>query len=168
MHAQQRPGTFTVRLASCTGSSVTEITIGMGPAGELRYPSYPEGDGRWRFPGVGEFQCHDKYMLANLQAAANAVGQPQWYALDLRVKLLAAHATPQLLQTSAQQFHRPWRRKANLAQPVPLQSSRSTSLNASAERISWASGSWSAACHKASSPLTGGPAVHLQGLRCAA
>ncbi len=35
----------------------------MGPAGELRYPSYPEGDGRWRFPGVGEYQCYDKYML---------------------------------------------------------------------------------------------------------
>ena len=35
----------------------------MGPAGELRYPAYPEGDGRWRFPGVGEFQCCDKYML---------------------------------------------------------------------------------------------------------
>lgn len=45
------------------GSVITEITVGMGPAGELRYPSYPEGDGRWRFPGVGEYQCYDKYML---------------------------------------------------------------------------------------------------------
>lgn len=52
----------------------------MGPAGELRYPSYPEGDGRWRFPGVGEFQCYDAYMLADLKRAADAAGEPQWCA----------------------------------------------------------------------------------------
>lgn len=34
---------------------VTEIEVGLGPAGELRYPSYPETHG-WRFPGIGEFQ----------------------------------------------------------------------------------------------------------------
>lgn len=45
------------------GDTITEITVGMGPAGELRYPAYPEGDGRWRFPGVGEFQCYDSYLL---------------------------------------------------------------------------------------------------------
>jgi beta-amylase len=32
-----------------------EIEVGVGPAGELRYPSYPETHG-WRFPGIGEFQ----------------------------------------------------------------------------------------------------------------
>lgn len=42
------------------GGVITEVTVGMGPAGELRYPSYPEGDGRWRFPGIGQFQCYDK------------------------------------------------------------------------------------------------------------
>ena len=52
----------------------------MGPAGELRYPAYPEGDGRWRFPGVGEFQCYDAYMLADLWARANALGHPEWWA----------------------------------------------------------------------------------------
>ncbi len=55
-----------------------EVTIGLGPAGELRYPSYPEGDGRWRFPGVGEFQCYDRFMMADLRRAAEAVGQPEW------------------------------------------------------------------------------------------
>lgn len=55
-----------------------EVAVGMGPAGELRYPSYPEGDGRWRFPGIGEFQCYDKYMMANLRACAAAVGRPEW------------------------------------------------------------------------------------------
>lgn len=36
----------------------------MGPAGELRYPSYPESNGTWRFPGIGEFQCYDRVCLA--------------------------------------------------------------------------------------------------------
>lgn len=35
----------------------------MGPAGELRYPSYPEQDETWKFPGIGAFQCFDKVML---------------------------------------------------------------------------------------------------------
>jgi beta-amylase len=33
---------------------------------------------RWRFPGVGEYQCFDKYMLADLRAAAAAAGHPEW------------------------------------------------------------------------------------------
>ncbi|KAI8465551.1 MAG: beta-amylase [Monoraphidium minutum] len=60
------------------GTVITEVTVGMGPAGELRYPSYPEGDGRWRFPGVGEYQCYDKYMLADLRRAAHQAGHPEW------------------------------------------------------------------------------------------
>ena len=64
--------------ALSTGSVVTEVTVGLGPAGELRYPSYPEGDGRWRFPGVGEFQCYDGYMLADLKRVALAAGHPEW------------------------------------------------------------------------------------------
>lgn len=40
--------------------SLQEIQVGMGPAGELRYPSYPEGTDQWRYPGIGEFQCFDK------------------------------------------------------------------------------------------------------------
>lgn len=34
---------------------ITDIEVGLGPAGELRYPSYPEAQG-WVFPGIGEFQ----------------------------------------------------------------------------------------------------------------
>ena len=37
-----------------------EIQVGMGPAGELRYPAYPESNNTWQFPGIGEFQCYDK------------------------------------------------------------------------------------------------------------
>lgn len=62
------------------GDVISEITLGCGPAGELRYPAYPEGDGRWRFPGTGAFQCYDKYMLASLRQAALDHGKPAWYA----------------------------------------------------------------------------------------
>eukprot|EP00210_Caulerpa_lentillifera_P002103 g2018.t1 len=69
---------FTNNFRDLLGTVITEITVGLGPAGELRYPSYPEGDGRWRFPGVGEFQCYDKYMLGALRAAAEEIGRPEW------------------------------------------------------------------------------------------
>ncbi|RVW96893.1 Beta-amylase 1, chloroplastic [Vitis vinifera] len=55
-----------------------EIQVGMGPSGELRYPSYPEQNGTWKFPGIGAFQCYDKYMLSSLKAAAEAAGKPKW------------------------------------------------------------------------------------------
>lgn len=34
---------------------ITEIEVGLGPCGELRYPSYPAQHG-WKYPGIGEFQ----------------------------------------------------------------------------------------------------------------
>lgn len=34
---------------------IVDIEVGLGPAGELRYPSYPQSQG-WAFPGIGEFQ----------------------------------------------------------------------------------------------------------------
>jgi beta-amylase len=69
---------FADEFSEMLGSTIAEVTVGLGPAGELRYPSYPEGDGRWRFPGVGEFQCYDARMAASLAAAAAAVGRPEW------------------------------------------------------------------------------------------
>ncbi|XP_044487039.1 beta-amylase 1, chloroplastic-like [Mangifera indica] len=58
--------------------TIVEIQVGMGPAGELRYPSYPELNGTWKFPGIGAFQCYDKYMLSSLKAAAESAGKPEW------------------------------------------------------------------------------------------
>eukprot|EP00160_Parvularia_atlantis_P015484 Unigene4438_Nuclearia_a/m.13560 Unigene4438_Nuclearia_a/g.13560 ORF Unigene4438_Nuclearia_a/g.13560 Unigene4438_Nuclearia_a/m.13560 type:complete len:472 (+) Unigene4438_Nuclearia_a:48-1463(+) len=55
---------------------IDDVEVGMGPAGELRYPSYPLD--RWTFPGVGEFQCYDGYMLESLRSAAAAIGRPEW------------------------------------------------------------------------------------------
>jgi hypothetical protein len=34
---------------------ISEIEIGLGACGELRYPSYPAKHG-WKYPGIGEFQ----------------------------------------------------------------------------------------------------------------
>ncbi|CAL9061322.1 unnamed protein product [Musa banksii] len=59
---------------------ITEIQVGMGPAGELRYPSCPsEKLIRARAAAeLGEFQCYDKYMLASLNACAQKVGMDEW------------------------------------------------------------------------------------------
>eukprot|EP00850_Spirogloea_muscicola_P004636 SM000020S05986 [mRNA] locus=s20:231535:236334:- [translate_table: standard] len=59
------------------GGMISEIEVGLGPAGELRYPSYPETHG-WRFPGIGEFQCYDRYLLAQLKLEADRIGQYDW------------------------------------------------------------------------------------------
>ncbi|PNX88655.1 beta-amylase chloroplastic-like, partial [Trifolium pratense] len=69
---------FRDRFSDYLGSVISEIQVGMGPCGELRYPSYPESNGTWRFPGIGEFQCYDKYMKASLAAAAEAIGKKEW------------------------------------------------------------------------------------------
>ncbi|XP_062211272.1 inactive beta-amylase 9-like [Phragmites australis] len=57
------------------GSTITDVTVSLGPNGELRYPSYPPGRCG---SGVGEFQCYDKYMLARLKRHAESSGQPLW------------------------------------------------------------------------------------------
>ncbi|KAL4348006.1 hypothetical protein GQ457_17G020380 [Hibiscus cannabinus] len=69
---------FRERFRDYLGRVIVEIQVGMGPCGELRYPSYPESDGTWKFPGIGEFQCYDKYMRASLEAAAGAMAKKDW------------------------------------------------------------------------------------------
>ncbi|CAK9143327.1 unnamed protein product [Ilex paraguariensis] len=53
------------------------IELGLGPCGELRYPSNPVKHG-WRYPGVGEFQCYDQYLLKSLRKAAETRGHTFW------------------------------------------------------------------------------------------
>ncbi|KAF7150609.1 hypothetical protein RHSIM_Rhsim02G0049200 [Rhododendron simsii] len=69
---------FKEKFEHLLGDTIVEIQVGMGPAGELRYPSYPEQNGTWKFPGIGAFQSYDKYMLSHLKAAAEAAGKPEW------------------------------------------------------------------------------------------
>lgn len=56
---------------------IIDIEVGLGPAGELRYPSYPQNQG-WAFPGIGEFQCYDRYLKADFKEAATRAGHPEW------------------------------------------------------------------------------------------
>ncbi|KAK9198262.1 hypothetical protein WN944_013446 [Citrus x changshan-huyou] len=69
---------FRERFRDYLGDVVQEIQVGLGPCGELRYPAYPESNGTWKFPGIGEFQCYDKYMRASLKASAEASGNEDW------------------------------------------------------------------------------------------
>jgi beta-amylase len=55
------------------GNTITEIQVGLGPCGELRYPAYPLERG-WSFCGVGEFQCWDKHALANFSGVGHSQG----------------------------------------------------------------------------------------------
>jgi hypothetical protein len=43
---------------------IVDIEVGLGPAGELRYPSYPESQG-WAFPGIGQFQVRRSPFLSD-------------------------------------------------------------------------------------------------------
>ncbi|CAL4933651.1 unnamed protein product [Urochloa decumbens] len=49
----------------------------VGRALGLRSP-HIDCNGTWRFPGIGAFQCNDRYMLSSLKAAAEAAGKPEW------------------------------------------------------------------------------------------
>ncbi|KAJ6808776.1 putative beta-amylase 8 [Iris pallida] len=59
------------------GGLISAVEIGLGASGELKYPSFPEKMG-WRYPGVGEFQCYDRYSQQNLRRAAKLRGHSIW------------------------------------------------------------------------------------------
>lgn len=67
---------FKHTFSSYLNGSITDLVIGLGPDCTLRYPSHPADS--WEYPGVGEFQCYDKFMLARLKACAQQVHQPPW------------------------------------------------------------------------------------------
>lgn len=74
---------FRKTFKSYLGTTVTEIAVGCGPCGELRYPAYPENKfaqkaSQWRFPGIGEFQCYDQRALVSLARAASEAGHIEW------------------------------------------------------------------------------------------
>lgn len=54
------------------------ISMGLGPDGELRYPSHDRMTKSSRVPGVGEFQCYDQNMLNILKQHAEAAGNHYW------------------------------------------------------------------------------------------
>ncbi|XP_050375624.1 beta-amylase 8 [Argentina anserina] len=56
---------------------ISAVEIGLGASGELKYPSFSERMG-WRYPGIGEFQCYDRYLQQSLQKAAKLRGHSYW------------------------------------------------------------------------------------------
>jgi len=64
---------FAEHYADLFDSLIYEVKIGLGPAGELRYPSYSSDS--WNFPGIGEFQCYDANLLKEYNTAATKNNQ---------------------------------------------------------------------------------------------
>ncbi|KAK7261050.1 hypothetical protein RIF29_27353 [Crotalaria pallida] len=60
---------------------LVHIEVGLGPAGELRYPSYSYSLG-WKYPGIGEFQCYDKYLQADFEYCVERIGHAEWKLPD--------------------------------------------------------------------------------------
>jgi len=68
---------FVSQFSGYLGSTIDGVSIGLGPASELRYPGYQTNKG-WSYCGVGEFQVNDKYLLDELKKAAEDAGHPEW------------------------------------------------------------------------------------------
>uniref|UniRef100_A0A7S2NIA4 Beta-amylase n=1 Tax=Zooxanthella nutricula TaxID=1333877 RepID=A0A7S2NIA4_9DINO len=66
---------FAGAFAPFLGTTVVEIQVGMGPCGELRYPSYQLSQG-WNYPGTGLIMAHDAGMQKMLAEAAKSAGKP--------------------------------------------------------------------------------------------
>ncbi|GAB4851229.1 beta-amylase [Ancistrocladus abbreviatus] len=69
---------FKLKFAPFMGSTISGISMGLGPDGELRYPVNHRSAKSSNTPGVGEFQCYDKNMLSHLEQHAKAAGNPLW------------------------------------------------------------------------------------------
>ena len=59
--------------------------MGMGPTGELGYPSYLESNGTWKFPSIGSFHCYGvsislycSILVSILKATSKAAGKKEW------------------------------------------------------------------------------------------
>lgn len=69
---------FKSSFAPFMGSTITGLTVGLGPDGELRYPSHHQPAKKTSHLGAGEFQCYDMNMLSQLKHHAEAHGNPLW------------------------------------------------------------------------------------------
>ncbi|KAL2925860.1 Beta-amylase 8 [Bienertia sinuspersici] len=73
---------------------ITAVEVGLGASGELKFPSFPERLG-WRYPGVGEFQCYDRYLQQDLRKAAKLRGHSFWArALIMLGIIIQGHPKP--------------------------------------------------------------------------
>jgi hypothetical protein len=102
---------FRQHFAPFMGSTITECTVGLGPSGELKYPSHPD-DARWAHPGVGEFQvgwpyagCHvRRSMFILMRAGANVCS---WIRSVIQLRVFVPHwkalLSDAVIYTSARQ-----------------------------------------------------------------
>ncbi|RWW24361.1 hypothetical protein GW17_00011355 [Ensete ventricosum] len=73
---------FRANMADFLGAGIiTDIEVGVGPAGELRYPSYHEAQ-EWVFPGIGAFQVNLKLTVITSCTVSKRTQQwqdtPEW------------------------------------------------------------------------------------------
>ncbi|KAH7820190.1 putative beta-amylase [Monocercomonoides exilis] len=59
---------FKEEMKDYLGSVIEEIQVGLGPCGELRYPSYQLD--KWTFPGIGMFQTYSERMIKMFKQAS--------------------------------------------------------------------------------------------------
>ena len=57
-------------------NTITKVEVGLGPCGELRYPSYLLS--RWDFPGNGSFQCYDEEFKKIFKEDSEKAGHSEW------------------------------------------------------------------------------------------
>ncbi|KAL5541790.1 hypothetical protein UlMin_009500 [Ulmus minor] len=69
---------FKSSFLSRLGSTIEGVSMGLGPEGELRYPSHHQIAKGSTIPGVGGFQCYDKNMLNILKQHAESTGNSFW------------------------------------------------------------------------------------------
>lgn len=69
---------FKTSFSRFMGSTITGVSIGLGPDGELRYPSYRQSSKGTSSLGAGEFQCYDQNTIAHLKKHAETLGNPLW------------------------------------------------------------------------------------------
>eukprot|EP00931_Biecheleriopsis_adriatica_P100231 TRINITY_DN7537_c0_g1_i4.p1 TRINITY_DN7537_c0_g1~~TRINITY_DN7537_c0_g1_i4.p1 ORF type:complete len:448 (-),score=58.71 TRINITY_DN7537_c0_g1_i4:92-1435(-) len=84
---------FATAAADFLGSTIVEIQVGMGPCGELRYPSYMASCG-WNYPGVGMLMAHDRGMRDMLAEAVRESCCPADFAGVPRGEPSHANARP--------------------------------------------------------------------------
>jgi len=67
---------FLKAMGTHVASTICELQVGMGPCGELRYPSYLMSNG-WNWPGVGIVMSYDKGMIQMLRDETGMTEPPK-------------------------------------------------------------------------------------------
>jgi len=71
--------TFSSEFFTLFDTLISEVKVGLGPDGDLKYPAFPKN--LWTFPGVGEFQCYDKYLAGIYNITAVKFSHPEFARL---------------------------------------------------------------------------------------